>query len=203
MGQRICSIPGCEKRWFSREWCQMHYKHWKAHGHPGEAAPLCSILDCGRPVRWNGMCGTHAGNKQRYGHAIPVRDWPLIARLVHVGWDETDRGCWEWRGARNEKGYGLLALRRRTKGAEHQRVHRIMWEMHEGPIPDGLVVRHRCDNPPCVNPDHLAVGTNRQNSLDMVERERGMAYASGRYGGVCKAGKHDVSPPGARDRTRT
>lgn len=156
---------------------------------------ICSILDCGRPARSNGMCVTHDGNKRRYGHAVPVRDWPLIALLVRTGWDVDARGCWIWRGSRNDFGYGTLTSARNAIDSE--RVHRLMWEMHNGPIPDGLVVRHRCDNPPCVNPDHLATGTKQQNSLDMVERERGMAYASGRYGGVCKAGRHDLSLSGA------
>ena len=195
MSQRICSVPGCEKRWFSREWCQMHYKHWKTHGYPGEVDPTCPILDCGKPIRYNGMCQSHANNLVRYGYAIPVRDWPLIARLVHVGWDETDRGCWEWRGKRSEKGYGLINAHRLD--AVGARVHRLMWEMHNGPIPDGLVVRHRCDNPPCVNPDHLEVGTVAENQRDMAERGRSIAYRTGRYGGVCIKGLHDVTQPGA------
>ena len=110
---------------------------------------ICSILDCDKPAHSVGMCGTHYGNKRRYGHATPVRDWPLIARLVQVGWDVTDRGCWIWRGSLNYYGYGQIALRRRSDGPEKVRVHRLMWEMHNGPIGDGLVIRHRCDTPSC------------------------------------------------------
>lgn len=161
------------------------------------ANAICSILDCDKPVRSNGMCSTHSGNKHKYGHAIPVRDWPLIARLMGVGWDIDERGCWIWRGSRSEKGYGLISLRRRGATATGDRVHRLMWEMHNEPIPDGMVVRHRCDTPPCINPDHLELGTNKQNSRDMVERKRSLAYSTGRYDGVCVNGKHDVTQPGS------
>lgn len=155
----------------------------------------CPILDCSEPVRSSGMCNRHYQNKKRYGHAQPIREWPLIARLMLVGWDVTERGCWEWRGDRNDFGYGRLSAPR--LGLDKARVHRIMWEMHHGPIADGLSVRHRCDNPPCVNPDHLELGTHGENMQDMADRRRSRAYMSGRYDGVCLKGVHDVSQPGA------
>lgn len=158
---------------------------------------ICSILDCDKPVHANGMCQSHGNNLRRYGHAEPVRNWPAIARLMDVGWDVNARGCWIWRGARSEKGYGLIALRRRTDGPEQQRVHRLMWSMHNGPIPEGLVIRHRCDTPACVNPDHLDTGTVAENQADMVARGRSIAYSTGRYDGVCLSGEHDVTQPGA------
>lgn len=201
MGQRICSIPDCGKPTHSRGWCSTHYSRWCRHGDPSVAnvrarkEESCSLLDCDKPVRYNGMCGTHAGNKRRYGHAVPVRDWPLIARLADVGWDVDDRGCWLWRGALNDSGYGILAAHR--LGLRYARVHRLMWEMHDGPIPDGLMIRHRCDTPACVNPDHLEPGTQEDNMGDMVERGRSRAYSTGRYDGVCINGSHDTTQVGA------
>lgn len=206
MAKRICSVPDCTKTAHSRGWCSTHYSRWLRHGDPSVANIRarednpCSLLDCGRLAVANGMCARHDSNMRRYGHAVPVRDWPLIARLTEVGWDEDERGCWIWRGAKNEFGYGTIALRRRTKGAETQRVHRLMWEMHNGPIPEGQVVRHRCDVPACCNPLHLEVGTKKQNSRDMVERGRSIAYATGRYDGVCVQGRHDVTKPGTLKR---
>jgi len=71
--------------------------------------------------------------------------------------------CWEWNGRRRATGYGVFD----GKGA-----HRFSYTVHVGPIPDGLHVLHRCDNPPCVNPDHLWLGTQADNMRDMREKGR-------------------------------
>lgn len=76
--------------------------------------------------------------------------------------------CWEWKGVVNKAGYGFFAPQ---KGC-HVFSHRFSWEMHFGPIPDGLFVLHRCDNPPCVRPDHLFLGTDMDNSTDKILKNR-------------------------------
>lgn len=83
-------------------------------------------------------------------------------------WDKVtkkDSGCWEFEIASNSKTviYGTY------KG---KRAHRVSWEMVNGPIPEGMIICHKCDNPPCVNPDHLFVGTHRDNFNDMVSKNR-------------------------------
>lgn len=75
-------------------------------------------------------------------------------------------GCWEWLATPGER-HGRIWFRGSPRGA-----HRVSYELHNGPIPAGLVVRHRCDNGRCVNPDHLELGTKADNSRDMVERGR-------------------------------
>lgn len=75
--------------------------------------------------------------------------------------------CVEWPHARDAKGYGRLTLNKKQR-----RVHRFVFELMHGPIPKGLVVRHKCDNRSCYNLDHLEIGTAKENSLDMVKRER-------------------------------
>lgn len=77
-------------------------------------------------------------------------------------------GCWEWTAAKNNKGYGQLNVQNKR-----MLVHRLSYEVHNGPIPDGLVVRHKCDNPSCINPEHLEVGTHKDNMQDMIKRNRG------------------------------
>jgi hypothetical protein len=77
-------------------------------------------------------------------------------------------GCWEWTAARTAKGYGCFRFGSRGSA----RAHRVAYELFVGPIPDGLLVCHHCDNPSCVNPDHLYVGTQKQNRQDAVLRNR-------------------------------
>lgn len=78
---------------------------------------------------------------------------------------ETD--CHIWIGYRNPAGYGVFIVDRKPVGA-----HRMAWRLANGPIPDGMLVCHRCDNPSCVNPDHLFLGTQLDNMRDMVKKKR-------------------------------
>jgi len=86
-------------------------------------------------------------------------------------------GCWEWQGKADRHGYGRLR-RERTTGRRGQLIlaHRASWELHRGPIPPGLEVCHQCDNPRCVNPAHLFVGSHRDNMADMRVKGRGYLY---------------------------
>lgn len=78
--------------------------------------------------------------------------------------------CWLWTGAKNTKGYGII----NSPGGERSpiRAHRFAYEHFKGPISEGLVVRHKCNVPSCVNPDHLILGTPLQNTRDMVNAGR-------------------------------
>lgn len=77
--------------------------------------------------------------------------------------------CWIWLGAKNSKGYGVVRLHRKRANCFS---HRISYEMHKGIIPTGKLVLHTCDNPSCVNPEHLWLGTPLQNSSDMRSKGR-------------------------------
>jgi hypothetical protein len=79
-------------------------------------------------------------------------------------------GCWIWRGAINNKGYGYLTAGKR--GAGRVLAHRVSWELNNGMITGGEIVLHTCDNPPCVNPDHLRLGTQLDNLRDMAAKGR-------------------------------
>lgn len=95
--------------------------------------------------------------------------------MAGVGWDVIERhieripfsGCWVWMGALQGKGYANTDTFRNTK-----RGHRVTYELRNGPIPNGLMVLHRCDVRCCVNPDHLFVGTARDNILDAISKGR-------------------------------
>jgi hypothetical protein len=81
-----------------------------------------------------------------------------------------DDGCWAWDGAVNNYGYGRIQQGHRGEG--EKLAHRVSWEIHNGPIPDGMSVLHRCDNPPCTRPDDLYLGTQTENMRDAWERTR-------------------------------
>jgi len=77
-------------------------------------------------------------------------------------------GCHEWQGNISSDGYGRISYLNKK-----WRVHRLVWTLKNGPIPKGLDVRHyKCDNPPCINIDHLRIGTRKQNVQDMVRHGR-------------------------------
>ena len=85
-------------------------------------------------------------------------------------WDKVVVGddCWEWTGCRSRFGYGMITT---TRG-HSERAHRLSWLIHFCLIPPGVCVLHHCDNPPCVNPDHLFLGTRKDNARDMAEKGR-------------------------------
>lgn len=76
-------------------------------------------------------------------------------------------GCVHWTRFRDKNGYGLVQVDNRSR-----RVIRVVWELEHGPIPDGMIICHHCDDPPCINLDHLYLGTHSQNNADMVRRGR-------------------------------
>ena len=82
---------------------------------------------------------------------------------------DKDEGCWVWKGNRFISGKGSFWDRRQGKA---RLAHRVAWELAKGPIPDGLCVCHHCDNPPCVRPDHLFIGTQKDNMQDASRKGR-------------------------------
>lgn len=79
-------------------------------------------------------------------------------------------GCWNWIGAAKTDGYGIIMEGKR--GSTRLAAHRVAYEIHNGPIPKGLLVCHKCDHPLCVNPKHLFLGTLEDNVADRVKKGR-------------------------------
>lgn len=106
--------------------------------------------------------GNHmaASNKGRSRTESPSHFW---AKVRTGGGEE----CWPYVGCRNAKGYGIVSIRKK-----HTLAHRRAWQLARGPIPDGKMVLHACDNPPCCNPQHLRIGNARDNVTDMLVRGR-------------------------------
>lgn len=97
---------------------------------------------------------------------------PVIA-LFHTKYQKSDIGCWPWLAGKYASGYGMVYLRRDENRKQiNNYAHRVAYVLSKGPVPPGYVVRHRCDNPSCVNPDHLLLGTQGDNNRDTAQRRR-------------------------------
>lgn len=92
---------------------------------------------------------------------------PVLPRFLAGIQAESGSDCWIWKGCRNWANYGTM-----RKNGKNAFTHRIAWEIYKGEIPKGLFVLHRCDNPPCCNPEHLFLGTPQDNSRDMTAKGR-------------------------------
>lgn len=127
---------------------------------------VCPV--CRKPLNTGKKyCGLECWYK--YRRSTEIAFWPHVQK--------TDN-CWLWTGRKDGKGYGQLKVRGRRTGA-----HRVSWEIHNGPIPEGLHCLHKCDNPPCVNPEHLFIGTQDDNLKDMIRKGRS---AKGQRNGMLK-----------------
>lgn len=94
----------------------------------------------------------------------------LVDRFESKVYPEPNTGCWLWAGPLNF-GYGQFGIKGVTK-----RAHRVSYQIYKGEIPKGLFVCHTCDERGCVNPDHLWLGTNKENLHDMMKKGRGRKF---------------------------
>jgi hypothetical protein len=130
----------------------------------------CSMEGCPRPLQARGLCLPHYKEYRASPEFVPVdRNVGTPEERFHRNYRvDPVTGCWVWMDWVNDKGYGMLNL----PGERKVRAHRFSWELNHGPIPDGMKVLHKCDNPPCVNETHLFLGTAQDNARDMVLKGR-------------------------------
>jgi hypothetical protein len=115
---------------------------------------------------------------------------PLAERLSRYTVDE-ETGCWNWTSKKDQRGYGVLLVE-----GKYRNTHRLSHELHRGAIPVGMFVCHRCDNPSCMNPDHLFLGTHADNMRDKVSKGRQSRVPGGSMhgekNGSCKLSEAEV-----------
>lgn len=129
---------------------------------------------CDGPGRTRGLCSKHYqfakahGLLDDYPRSMVAAGASLDERLRHHGWDVSDAGCWVWRGSTNSGGYGQLAV----GGTQPSLATRAAFTAWVRPLEPDEVVCHRCDNPPCINPEHLFPGDRLVNNRDSAAKRR-------------------------------
>ena len=132
----------------------------------------CSVDNCSNKYYAKGYCEKHYQRVKKYGshnagiknHETPeIRFWRFVNK-------KSNSECWNWNGNK-VSGYGRFSIGAKSLG--NVLAHRFSWEMHNNKeIPKGMVVMHSCDNPLCVNPSHLNIGTYMENTHDMLKKGR-------------------------------
>src|SRR5258708_2027850 len=128
----------------------------------------CTVSGCDGKFVARGFCRIHYAKWQRHGDPLHIDTrgnteadfWSKVA----IGGDNE---CWIWQTGKDQDGYGAFWWSNRQVKA-----HRFSWGLFGGSIPDGMYVLHSCDNPSCVNPSHLFLGTTQDNTADRDIKER-------------------------------
>lgn len=149
---KSCSVAGCDNKYRAIGYCGTHWKIFKKYG---SALPTCW---CGE------LSHTFAGNR---GGSTLCKQHSLLERF----WQNVDvksiDDCWEWTAARTAAGYGVIYW-----NGVNTFAHRLSLEFDGRAVPPRFHACHKCDNPCCVNPNHLFVGSPRDNMLDKVAKGR-------------------------------
>jgi hypothetical protein len=131
---------------------------------------MCTVENCEKTIYAHGFCHMHYQRNRKYGSPIAgvknqappeERFWRFV---------EKSNDCWKWNGSK-ANGYGRFSVGSKSDGMFL--AHRFSWELHnKQEIPKGMFVMHKCDNPECTNPDHLTLGTPKENTQDMIAKGR-------------------------------
>jgi hypothetical protein len=128
----------------------------------------CSVKGCNGKYNCKNYCKKHYNQIRTKGYIfISKRGLSAYERFISLTLNNPNNNCIEWIGAKQLKGYGRFNPNGKAMGA-----HRFSYEHYIGSIPFGMHILHRCDNPSCVNHEHLFLGTNLENVRDMMSKKR-------------------------------
>lgn len=130
---------------------------------------ICTVSGCERSQQARGWCRAHYNRWWKFGDpGLKFEPKLDIGDLLRSKLKPTINGCLEFVGASNPSGYGAISFNGRQEGA-----HRVAYKLWVGSIPEGKIICHSCDNPPCCNINHLYAGTYSDNMQDMIWKGRG------------------------------
>ena len=173
--QLVATLPGAPMQTAQRMGVGDISRMVYAAGMPAKMYDGCTYPGCQRRHQARGYCHLHYERFMRAGTPTPT----TLSRVKGADLDEhfsllfeqseiDRRGCKIWAGSKTVERYGRLSKYRKIYLA-----HRLAYERFRGPVPEDMEVCHSCDNPSCVNPDHLFVGTTKDNALDRQAKGRG------------------------------
>jgi hypothetical protein len=117
-------------------------------------------------------------------NCLPHRELILSKKYIDSFWAKVEKNqgneCWKWKGYKNRQGYGRMGI----APSECVNAHCVSWVIHNGRIPEGKFVCHKCDNPQCTNPKHLFLGSRQDNMNDMILKKRGKHFKDNDFFGV-------------------
>ena len=133
----------------------------------------CQAFGCSEDRRYTIYCQKHYRRFKKHGSESMLTPYNrLLNKLV-----KTRDGCLEFTGSRTKEGYGRIKVKGRSILA-----HRMSWECRHGSVPEGRLILHKCDNPPCCNPNHLYLGEHQNNTDDRVKRGRSVNLKGSDHG---------------------
>ena len=146
---------------------------------------ICCIKECDLPVLTLGLCNKHWRRNKKYGSPVAVSSHSGMFRGLSAeerfakSVVKTD-GCWIWKASKDKNGYGIF--RAMIGSVKFNKAHRYSYALHTGDLLIGMQALHTCDNPSCVNPNHLFSGTNADNMRDKVQKGRSRTPVGEQHG---------------------